>query len=35
MKSKVVDFNLKENSLDEVVITGTMKPVSRLKALFL
>jgi outer membrane receptor for ferrienterochelin and colicins len=29
----VVDFNLKENnSLDEVVITGTMKPVSRLES---
>jgi outer membrane receptor for ferrienterochelin and colicins len=28
-----VDFNLKENnSLDEVVITGTMKPVSRLES---
>ncbi len=29
----IVDFNLKENnSLDEVVITGTMKPVSRLES---
>jgi outer membrane receptor for ferrienterochelin and colicins len=29
----VVDFNLKENnSLDEIVITGTMKPVSRLES---